>query len=152
YSINGQIEKINGKKVAHIADLITQASSYERAWIPALKKINGEIIFSGSIVDRMQGGAEFLEKSGIKSHSSVFINDIFFNNAKKAGLISEKQYQAIKEFTQNSVEYGRNFLTKNIDFLKESLTSTNKSTKDKAARCVSENPYNIDFNSFGIKL
>lgn len=152
YSKDGKIDDIQNAKVAHIADLITQASSYERAWIPAIKKINGDIIFSGSIVDRMQGGAEFLQKSGIKSYSSVFIDESFFNNAKNAGLISEKQYQAIKDFTQNSNDYGRNFLTKNINFLKESISSTNKSTKDKAARCVSENPYNIDFNSLGIKL
>jgi len=152
YSKDGIIDDIKSAKVAHIADLITQASSYERAWIPAIKKINGDIIFSGSIVDRMQGGADFLQKSGIKSYSSVFINDSFFNNAKNAGLISEKQYQAIKGFTQNSIEYGKIFLTKNIEFLKESLNSTNKSTKDKATRCVSENPYNIDFDSLGIKL
>ncbi|HQJ05691.1 MAG TPA: orotate phosphoribosyltransferase [Spirochaetota bacterium] len=152
YSTEKKIEDVRNSKVAHIADLITQASSYERAWIPAIKKINGEIVFSGSIVDRMQGGAEFLKKSGIESYSSVFINDSFFNNAKNAALITENQYQSIKDFTRNSIEYGKSFLTINIDFLKESLNSTNKSTKDKATRCVSENPYSINFDSFGIKI
>ena len=32
------LKNLNGGKVLHIADLITEASSYERAWIPAIKE------------------------------------------------------------------------------------------------------------------
>jgi len=32
-----ELKELNGESVLHIADLITEASSYERAWIPAIK-------------------------------------------------------------------------------------------------------------------
>jgi hypothetical protein len=32
---------LKGKKVLHIADLITEASSYDRAWIPAVANSGG---------------------------------------------------------------------------------------------------------------
>ena len=44
-----------------IADLVTVASSYIRAWIPAIKSLEAEIAWSTVVVDRMQGGKEKLE-------------------------------------------------------------------------------------------
>jgi len=36
-----ELKELNGESVLHIADLITEASSYERAWIPAIKNNGG---------------------------------------------------------------------------------------------------------------
>lgn len=60
---------INGKKVLHITDLITVASSFIRAWIPAIQNLGGELVWSLSVVDRMQGGSDRLSDLGIKSYS-----------------------------------------------------------------------------------
>lgn len=54
-------DSVNGGRVLHIADLITKASSYERAWIPAIKNICGQMTCTVVIIDRKQGGAELLE-------------------------------------------------------------------------------------------
>ena len=51
----------------HIADLITVASSYIRAWIPAIKNLGSDMVWSCSVVDRMQGGHENIEAQGVKS-------------------------------------------------------------------------------------
>ena len=53
-----EAESISGARVLHIADLVTEASSYERAWIPAIKNICGRMTSTVVIVDRMQGGSE----------------------------------------------------------------------------------------------
>ena len=53
-----KVTNIENKKVLHIADLITVASSYIRAWIPAIKNIGGQMCWSCVVVDRMQGGKE----------------------------------------------------------------------------------------------
>ena len=58
------ISDLNGKSVLHIADLVTVASSYIRAWIPAIKAINGNMEYSCVVVDRMQGGREKIEAEG----------------------------------------------------------------------------------------
>ena len=62
-------ESVKGAKVLHIADLITEASSYIRAWIPAIKSLDSQIVWSTVVVDRMQGGKEKLENENIKSLS-----------------------------------------------------------------------------------
>jgi hypothetical protein len=149
YSLNEKITDIKGAKVAHIADLITQASSYERAWIPAIKKINGNFIYSASVVDRSQGGKEFLISHKIDCQSAVCVNDDFFTSAKENGVINKEQLVLIKQFAKDPDEYGKNFLIKYPEFFKASLRSSDKSTKSKAERCMKENPYKLDFKKLG---
>lgn len=55
------VVSLDNKKVLHVADLITVASSYIRAWIPAIKNLNANICWSCVVVDRMQGGKEKLK-------------------------------------------------------------------------------------------
>ena len=65
---------IENKKVLHIADLITVASSYIRAWIPAIKNLGANICWSCVVVDRMQGGKDKIEADGVKSLSLVLVD------------------------------------------------------------------------------
>ena len=69
-----EIDNVNGMKILHIADLVTEASSYERAWIPAVRNINGEMKWSVSIVDRNQGGAQLLERNGVEPYSMIYVD------------------------------------------------------------------------------
>jgi len=149
YSLESKVENINNAKVCHIADLITQASSYERAWIPAVKNINGFFCYSASIVDRSQGGKEFLVSQGIDCEAMVSVNDDFFADAKKNGVINIEQFYLIKQFAKDPLEYGKNFIIKYPEFLKSSLHSSDKSIQSKAERCLKENPYKIDFDKLG---
>lgn len=143
--IKNEITDLNNEKITHISDLINQASSYEKYWIPAIKKLNAKLIFTATIVDRNQGGKDFLLKKNIDLYSAVLINDKFFDLAVKNNIINIAQLELIKEFNKSPDLYGKNFILNNIDFLIESLKSENKTIKIKAEKCIKENPYKIDF-------
>lgn len=131
---------INGANVLHIADLITEASSYERAWIPAIRNICGELSSSVVVVDRLQGGGELLEKSGVCSFAMVSIDREFFNSALQMGLISRGQYDLLLEYTANPRESMKNFLSEHPGFLENALASDNK-TRERAQLCIDKKIY-----------
>lgn len=137
-----EIDNIEGKKVLHIADLITEASSYERAWIPAIKHINGDLNFSLVVVDRKQGGKEFLEGEGIKSFSMVEFSRNFFDNVLSNGSISEQQYKLVTDYIDNPKEAMRQFLIEHPEFLNDALNSDEK-TAERAKLCLEKNFYDI---------
>ena len=131
---------VNGANVLHIADLITEASSYERAWIPAIKNICGQLSCSVVVVDRLQGGGELLEKNGICSFAMVSIDNSFFNHALELGLISSGQYDLLLQYTANPRESMKTFLRENPGFLKSSLASDEK-TRERAQLCIDKRIY-----------
>ena len=75
------VTSLENKKVLHVADLITVASSYIRAWIPAIRNLGAEISWSCVVVDRMQGGKDKIEAEGIKSLSLVNVDTNLFRSA-----------------------------------------------------------------------
>lgn len=145
YDINGKIRDLNNSSVAHICDLITKASSFQRAWIPAINNINGNIIFNASIVDRDEGGSKLFEKNNIDYFSAVKIDNTFLTSVLERNIINEKQFKYIKEFKNNSLNFGKSFIQKDPTFLKDSLNDD--AVKSKAQRCINENPYNINFSN-----
>jgi hypothetical protein len=149
YGFDGRINDLGNAGVAHIADLVNQASSYERAWIPALKAVKGELNFSGSVVDRSQGGKEYLAASGIDCFSSVIADSGFFKMAMENGVINGDQFDLIRQFIDDPDEYGKKFIMNNREFLRSSLISEDKSVRSKSERCIKENPYGIDFVKLG---
>ena len=106
YDEDGEIANLNQEKVSHIADLITEASSYERAWIPAIQKHNGNLIHTASIVDRQQGGCEFITNRGIYCESIIKIGREFFDAALAEKIISTEQHAMIVDFTHDPHSYG----------------------------------------------
>lgn len=139
-----EIEKseVNGAKVLHIADLITEASSYIRAWIPAIKSLGGKIVWSTVVVDRMQGGKEKLEKEDVKSLSIINIDESLFTEALNMKIINENQFEMLKNFYRNPDETMRNFLIAHPEFLENALASDEK-TVARAKLCIDSNLYNL---------
>lgn len=131
---------INSANVLHIADLITEASSYERAWSPAIKNICGQLTCSVVVVDRLQGGGELLEKNGVCSFAMVSIDKSFFNHALELGLISSGQYDLLLQYTANPRESMKAFLRDNSEFLKNALASDEK-TRERAQLCIDKRIY-----------
>ena len=131
---------VNAANVLHIADLITEASSYERAWIPAIKNICGQLSCSVVVVDRLQGGGELLEKNDVCSFAMVSIDKVFFNHALELGLISSGQYGLLLRYTANPRESMKNFLKEHPEFLKNSLASDEK-TRERAQLCIDKRIY-----------
>lgn len=138
-----EITNIAGKKVLHIADLVTVASSYLRAWIPAIKNLKGRIVWSCAIVDRMQGGREKLEAEGIKFLPLVNVDNTLFETAYKKGIINETQLSMLKDFFKNPDETMKQFLIKHPEFIENSLKSDEKTAK-RAELLLSGNLYGLN--------
>lgn len=131
---------LDGSRVLHIADLITEASSYQRAWIPAVENFRGTMKWSLVVVDRMQGGGEFLAGKAVQSHAMINIDMALFDKALKLGFINKEQYLMVEDYMKNPKESMRNFLVKNPAFLENALASDDK-TRERAKLCIESKYY-----------
>ncbi|MBQ3415689.1 MAG: orotate phosphoribosyltransferase [Clostridia bacterium] len=136
------VTSLDNKKVLHVADLITVASSYIRAWIPAIKNLNATICWSCVVVDRMQGGKDKIEAEGIKSLSLVQVDSNLFQKANDLGIINEAQVKMLNDFYKNPDETMRQFLINHPEFLENSLKADEK-TQKRAKLLVEGNLYNL---------
>ena len=141
-SITSKID-LEGKNVLHIADLITVASSYMRAWIPAIQNLGASIKWSCSVVDRMQGGKDKLKANNIESFSLVNVDEGLFKKALELKIINENQFNMLKDFFKNPDETMRNFLIAHPEFLENALNSDEK-TRSRAKLLVDGNLYGLD--------
>lgn len=123
---------ISGKKVLHIADLITVASSYLRAWIPAIENLGGKVIWSCVVVDRMQGGKEKLSEKNIKSLSLVKVDKNLFKKALEMGIINENQLEMLNKFFDNPDNTMQEFLLEHPEFVENSLNSPDEKIRKRA--------------------
>lgn len=137
------VEKLEGKRILHIADLITMASSYLKSWIPAIKKLEANIVTSVAVVNRLQGGDQVLTNLGIRSLSLLQINDTLFEKAKELGIINEAQLNMLKQFAEDPYQSMRDFIIAHPDFLENSLNSSNSKTAKRAKACKEQNLYNL---------
>lgn len=133
-------ESICGARVLHIADLINVGSSYERAWIPAIKNICGQMTESVVVIDRLQGGAELLEKNNVCSFAMVSINKEFFNKALELGHISKGQYDMIMLYIADPQESMKVFMKEHPEFIENSLKADNR-TRERAQLCIDKGIY-----------
>ena len=133
---------LEGKNVLHIADLVTEASSFERAWIPSIKRINGAMKWAVAVVDRKQGAEELLSKHGVKLFSLMDIDEGMFRKAYATGLINRNQYDMIKSYIENPRESMRNFLREHPQFLQDSIASDGKDAV-RARLCIEKDIYGL---------
>ena len=137
------INSLEGKKVLHVADLITVASSYIRAWIPAIRSLGSEICWSCVVVDRMQGGKDKIEAEGVKSLSLVQVDKNLFRKALDLNIINESQVDMLDSFFENPDESMRQFLIEHPEFLENSLNADEK-TRKRAQLLVNSNLYDLN--------
>ena len=137
------LDKIEGKKVLHIADLVTVASSYIRAWIPAIENFGTQMCWSCVVVDRMQGGTEKIAEKGISPLSLVKVDKSLFKKALDMGIINGAQQKMLNSFFEDPDETMRNFLINNPKFLEDSLNADEKTAK-RAQLLVDGNLYGIN--------
>ena len=142
FSQTKEISNLEGKKVLHVADLITVASSYIRAWIPAIKNLGASILWSCVVVDRMQGGKEKLEAEGVKSLSLVNVDTDLFKKALELGFINNNQLELLNKFFKSPDDCMREFLINHPEFIENALNSDEK-TKKRAQLLVDGNLYNL---------
>ncbi len=135
-----EMTSVKGARVLHIADLITEASSYERAWIPAVESFGGKIAWSVVVVDRKQGGKELLGKYGVESLAMVSIDGGLFSKALEMGLVSPVQYDMLTEYARDPKGCMKKFLSHNPEFMVNSLKADAK-TVERAKLCIEKKIY-----------
>lgn len=138
--VTSKVGSLSDKKVLHIADLITEASSYERAWIPAIEGMGGKICWSVVVVDRMQGGAELLAGKGVKSLAMVSIDKNLFDKAFDMKLITDKQKEMLFSYIDHPKLSMQNFLLEHPEFMENALNSDPK-TRERAGLCLEKKIY-----------
>ncbi len=119
-------EMLKGKKALHICDLINTASSYERAWVPAIRAFGADITDTLAVVDRCQGGAEVLANLGVKLKTLTKINAEFFVDIYNNGKIDEAQKDFVLKYLSSPSEYMTHFLNTHPDFIAGELAKGGK--------------------------
>ena len=142
FSETTDLTDLTNKNVLHVADLLNVASSYLRAWIPAISNLGGNLKWSLVAVDRQQGGYESLKEAGVESYSLVNIDNSLFDKALELNIINEAQRDTLYKFKENPDESMRNFLLEHPDFIENALNSDAKSAK-RARLCLDSNIYNL---------
>lgn len=137
-----KVEKLENKKVLHVADLLNQSSSYTRAWVPAIKELGSDIVWSVVVVDRMQGGSTTLENMNIKPFSLLQIDNSLFEKALELEIINEAQLEMLKNFAKDPDGSMREFLINHPEFLENALNSDEKTAK-RAKLCIESDLYNL---------
>lgn len=126
-------DELKGSTALHVADLVTEASSYFRCWLPALADAGCEIRDTLAVVDRNQGGREALEEQGISLHSLLRIDDDFFRAACEENIVSAADAEHLAQFSHDPEAWMRDFLKRHPNFLDLEAKKDSK-TRERVAR------------------
>lgn len=124
-----------GKRSVHIADLITVASSYVRAWIPAVRALGADIAYSLAVVDRNQGGGQILADAGCPLTTLVTVTPDLFETAHRMGRITQKQLDLVLAFIADPDQFMQDFLLAHPDFLSREIAKGGKNAQ-RAELCI----------------
>ena len=134
-SMPSEQANLAGKKSVHIADLITVASSYVRAWIPAVESLGAKIAYSLAVVDRDQGGTEILANAGCPLTTLITIKPELFEQAKALGRVTDAQVELVNSFIADPDKFLHDFLVSHPDFLANEIAKGGKSAQ-RAELCI----------------
>jgi orotate phosphoribosyltransferase len=143
----GEVEEVAslaGQSTLHVADLITEASSYTRDWIPAIRRRGGEMRCALNVVDRAQGGAEALRRAGVRCESLLRVDGELFAALRRAGHLDEGQEQVLLAYARDPHAAMKAFLEKNPGFLRRALGSPDERIAKRARLLAEQNPYQLD--------
>lgn len=129
-------------RVLHISDLVTEASSYLRAWIPAINKLGATMQSTLTIVDRCQGGATALNEAQVPFDALVRIDTELFAMAAAQGYLTQAQVELVSGYLVDPHTSMRQFLLDNPAFLQNALHGDQR-TAERALRLVQEDLYQL---------
>lgn len=128
---------LKGKKVLHIADLITEASSYERAWVPVIRALEANITNTIAVIDRKQNGEKVLEALGVKMSALYNVDFSLFEKALENSFINDAQLDLVRKFITSPDDYMRDFISNNPDFIDSQIKLGGKA-KERAELAISK--------------
>lgn len=136
--------RANYMDVLHVADLVTEASSYVRDWIPAVAAGGGRIAYAANVIDRGQGGLETLKQQGVAARALMRIDDALFNRLRARGQIDAARHALLIRYHHNPHATMRAFLRKHPQIVRSALKGNDARAAKRARLLVAENPYALD--------
>ena len=134
------ITDLKGANILHVADLITEAVSFTRAWVPAINSLNGKMTHSVAIVDRLQGGEAALAAVGVKALAIVNIDYSLFLKALEMSVINKEQLDMLNDYTADPDGTMKKFIAEHPEFLESALKADEK-TASRAKLCIDSKFY-----------
>lgn len=134
----------NSVETLHVADMVTEASSYRRAWIPAVAAGGGRIAYAANVVDRGQGGLEVLKAEGIAAGALMRVDEAFFGRLGELGQVDEARRARLIEYYRDPHGSMRAFLEAHPEFLRSALHGGDPQAAQRARLLIAENPYALD--------
>ena len=135
--------ELEGVSTVHVADLVTEASSYIRAWIPAVAEKGGQMVYSANVVDRGQGGIGVIEGAGVAAGALVRVDEELFAALRQAGHIDATQQETLVAYYRDPHGAMKEFLARNPEFLQRARDSGDARTAERARMLVEKNPYGL---------
>ncbi len=129
--------ELEGKKILHIADLITEASSYERAWVPVIRGFGADISDTLAVVDRHQNGRKVLEGLGVEMETLAGIDKTLFDHALESSYINKDQYDLVIKFLSDPDAYMKDFIANHPTFIDDQIALGGKA-KERAELAISK--------------
>ena len=126
-----------GKRALHIADLVTEASSYTRAWIPVIREFGGVMEDTIAVVNRKQGGEQILRDEQVILHAFVDIDNTLFQSAVDIGVITEAQRALVQGFMEQPSAFMAKFLETHPDFIANEINKGGKA-RERAELAISK--------------
>ena len=137
------IDDLEGRRSLHVADLVTEASSYTRAWVPAITQRGGSMSYALNVVDRAQGGTEAIEALGVPASALIRVDEGLFGTLCDEGLINSAQQQRLVDYFRDPRQAMREFLTGHPEFVERSLEADDSRIADRARLLVEEDLYGL---------
>ena len=128
----------------HVADLVTEASSYFRDWIPVVGVGGGRIAYAANVIDRGQGGIEALNERGVPAGALMRIDEAVFARLVEMGQIDEDQAAVLTSYCRDPHTAMKDFLEGHPEFLRRALDGDDAKAARRARMLVEENPYDLD--------
>jgi len=123
---------MNGKLVAHVADLNNEGSSVRDLWVPAIKKAGGRIKQVFFYVDRLEDGTKVVQDLGLESHAVVPLDANAWEYLQKQGVVSREIYQTLMKRMEDKDAWARAMLRSEAGFEKLVQLVLDPTTKQKA--------------------
>ena len=134
----------NEMDVLHVADLVTEASSYFRSWIPVVAEGGGKIAYAANVIDRGQGGIEALNEKGVEAGALLRVDEALFGRLLEMGRIGEGQFEVLVNYYRDPHAAMKAFLEGHPEFLRNALNGDDEKAAQRARLLVSENTYGLD--------
>lgn len=137
------IDEFTGRNTAHIADLVTEASSYARAWIPAIRNRGGQMLISANVIDRAQGGMDVIDDAGVDGIALLRVDETLFGDLLERGMIDGEQQAVLLDYLGDPAGAMKRFLQATPGFLEKALNSSDARKAERARLLVDQDPYGL---------